>query len=90
MYVVTVERRNFTLIERNFQQNLAQSNQPSATTNWWFEKTKQNVQKRNRKTDTGLLMLMKSKKLLAGEGEHLADGSIVSVNGSLQDDVTAK
>lgn len=35
-------------------------------------------------------MLMKSKKLLAGEGEHLAVGSIVSVNGSLQDGVTAK
>ncbi|MED6235856.1 hypothetical protein ATANTOWER_001242 [Ataeniobius toweri] len=41
MHVATVERKNSLLTGRNLQQNQAQCERPSATTDWAFERTEQ-------------------------------------------------
>ncbi|MEQ2226966.1 hypothetical protein ILYODFUR_032768 [Ilyodon furcidens] len=41
MHVATVERKNSLLTGRNLQQNQAQYERPSATTDWGFERTEQ-------------------------------------------------
>ncbi|MED6252461.1 hypothetical protein ATANTOWER_012022 [Ataeniobius toweri] len=41
MHVATAERKNSLLTGRNLQQNQAQCERPSATTDWGFERTEQ-------------------------------------------------
>ncbi|KAK5607479.1 hypothetical protein CRENBAI_021227 [Crenichthys baileyi] len=41
MHVATVERKNSLLTRRNLQQNQAQCERPSATTDWGLERTEQ-------------------------------------------------
>ncbi|KAK5616302.1 hypothetical protein CRENBAI_014337 [Crenichthys baileyi] len=41
MHVATVERKNSLLTGRNLQQNQAQCERPSATTDWGLERTEQ-------------------------------------------------
>ncbi|MEQ2230455.1 hypothetical protein ILYODFUR_029480 [Ilyodon furcidens] len=45
MHVVTVERKNSLLTGRNLQQNQAQCERPSATTDWGFDRTEQRHKK---------------------------------------------
>lgn len=64
---------------------MAQCKLLSTTTDWGFQKTEQNAQKRNRTTDIRVLsMLMKGKTLIVGEGECLIVGSIISADAFLQ------
>ncbi|MED6259374.1 hypothetical protein ATANTOWER_021666 [Ataeniobius toweri] len=63
MHVATVERKNSLLTGRNLQQNQAQCERPSATTDWEFKKTEQR-HKKNTSTDPGVLSLGKKSKTL--------------------------
>ncbi|KAK5619732.1 hypothetical protein CRENBAI_008211 [Crenichthys baileyi] len=45
MHVATVERKNSLLTGRNLQQNQAQCERPSATTDWRLERTEQRHKK---------------------------------------------
>lgn len=56
--VTTVERKNYPLTGRNLKQNLAQYKQPSAMKDWSFKKTEQ-IHKNNKRTDVGLLSMLK-------------------------------
>ncbi|MEQ2259534.1 hypothetical protein XENORESO_013325 [Xenotaenia resolanae] len=50
MHVATVERKNSLLTGRNLQQNQAQCERPSATTDWGFERTEVASRKRKERT----------------------------------------
>ncbi|MED6239744.1 hypothetical protein ATANTOWER_010453 [Ataeniobius toweri] len=65
MHVVTVERKNSLLTRRNLQQNQnrAQCERPSATTDWGIERTEQ-TEKEHRSTDPGVLCMRRKSKML--------------------------
>ncbi|MED6256635.1 hypothetical protein ATANTOWER_031429 [Ataeniobius toweri] len=61
-HVETVERKNSLLTGRNLQQNQAQCERPSATTDWGFERTE--ALKEHRSTDSGVLSIGKKSETL--------------------------
>ncbi|MEQ2293771.1 hypothetical protein AMECASPLE_036992 [Ameca splendens] len=66
MPVATVERKNSLLTGRNLQQNQnqAQCERPSATTDWGFERTEQSNKKEYRSTDPVVLSTGKKRETL--------------------------
>ncbi|MED6256466.1 hypothetical protein ATANTOWER_026718 [Ataeniobius toweri] len=65
MHVATVERKNSLLTGRNLQQNQnqAQSERPSATTDWRFERTQQRHKENTEALIPGVLSMGRKSKV---------------------------